>query len=38
LKNFNEILGINLFTYIKTFILKGRKGVINEILNKKEDE
>ena len=37
-ENFNEILNINLFTYIKTFILKGRKGVINEILNKKEDE
>lgn len=37
-ENFNEILNINLFTYIKTFILKGRKGVVNEILNKKEDE
>ena len=37
-ENFNEILGINLFIYIKTFILKGRREVINEMLKSKEDE
>ncbi len=36
IENFNVILKINLFTYIKTLILKGRKEMVNEILS--EDE
>lgn len=31
IENFNIILKINIFNYIKTFILKGRKGLIEEM-------
>lgn len=32
IENVNIILKINLFTYIKTFILKGRKELVKEVL------
>ncbi len=31
IENLNVILKINLFTYIKTFVLKGRKGLVEEM-------
>lgn len=37
-ENFNVILKINFFTYIKTFITKGRKGLVEEIFNEEKDE
>lgn len=37
-ENMNIILKINLFNYIKTFILKGRKGLINEVLKPEDEE
>lgn len=37
IENFNIILKINLFTYIKAFISKGRKGVTDEIFKDEKD-
>lgn len=33
-ENFSEILGIDMFKYIRTFVLRGRKGVV-EMLDEK---
>lgn len=38
IENLNIILKINLFTYIKTFIKKGRKGLVDEIFKDEKDK
>lgn len=37
IENFNIILKINLFKHIKTFIFKGRKGLVEEIFNETDE-